>query len=65
MQKRGCIAAEMADSILHYFYVSKRLDDVPIVYSGTGCGLNDVIWAPHFGLPYVSHTLRSLMPGYY
>ena len=45
--------------------VPKGLDDVRIVYNGTGCRLNAVIWAPHFGLPYVSHMLRSLMPGYY
>ena len=22
------------------------------------------MWAPHFGLPYVTHTVYSLMPGY-
>ena len=63
--KRGYVTGEKADSILHYFYVPKGLDDVWIVYNRTVCGLNDVIWAPHFGLPYVSHTLRNLMPGYY
>ena len=50
---------------MQYFYAPKGLDDVRIVYNGTGCGLNAVIWAPHFGLPYVSHTLRSSMQGYY
>ena len=35
-----------------------------MVYNGTGCGLNASLWAPHFGLPYVTHTTRSLMPGY-
>ena len=36
-----------------------------MVYNGIGSGLNEAVWAPHFGLPYVSHTARSLMPGYY
>ena len=39
-------------------------EDVRIVYNGTGSGLNDTLWAPHFGLPNVRHTARSLMPGY-
>lgn len=34
-------------------------------YNGASCGLSDVLWAPHFGLPMVKHTLRSLVPGYY
>ena len=34
------------------------------MYNGTSSGLNDAVWAPHFGLPYVTHTIRSLMPGY-
>jgi len=65
VRKRDYIASEPVDSLLHYFYVPKGPDDVRIVYNGTGCGLNDIMWAPHFGLPYVTHTLRSLMPGYY
>ena len=24
-----------------------------------------MLWAPHFGLPTVRHTLRALLPGYY
>ena len=27
-----------------------------MVYNGTGCGLNTIIWAPHFDLPTVKHT---------
>ena len=26
--------------------------------------LNLALWAPHFGLPIVQHTLRALRPGY-
>ena len=43
VRKRGYIAGEKADSIMYYFYVPKGLDDVRIVYNGTGCRLNDVI----------------------
>jgi hypothetical protein len=35
-----------------------------MVYSGTSCGLNDVLWAPRFGLPTVKQTLRALLAGY-
>ena len=52
------------DSLIHYFYVPKGLKDIRMVYNGTSSGLNDAVWAPHFGLPYVTHTIRSLMPGY-
>ncbi len=36
-----------------------------MVYSSTSCGLNDVLWAPRFGLPTVRQTLRALLPGYF
>ena len=51
-------------SLIHYFYVKKGLYGVMIVYNGTGCGLNDSIWALHFELPTVWHTLCSLLLGY-
>ena len=51
-------------SLIHYFDVEKGLEDIRMVYNGTGSGLNEAVWAPHFGLPYVSHTVRSLIPGY-
>ena len=47
------------------FYVDKGLTDIRMVYIGTSCGLNNVLWAPHFGLATVNHTLRSLLPGYH
>ena len=34
------------------------------VYNGTSCGLNEVLWAPRFGLPTVKQTLHALLPGY-
>ena len=35
-----------------------------MVYNGTSCGLNEVLWAPRFGLPTVKQTLHALLPGY-
>ncbi len=35
-----------------------------MVYNGTSCGLNEVLWASRFGLPTVKQTLRALLAGY-
>ena len=48
----------------HYFCVDKGEDNIRMVYNGTSCGLNDVLWAPRFGLPTVKQTLKSLLAGY-
>ncbi len=48
----------------HYFCVDKGLDDSWVVYNGTSCGLNNVLWAPLFGLPTIKQTLQALLPGY-
>ena len=61
---KNYIEVESLISLIHYFYLKKAVHDVMMVYNGTGCGLNDRIWAPHFRLPTVRHTLRSLLPGY-
>ena len=53
------------NSLLHYFWVPKGDSDIRMVYDGSGCGLNDIIWAAHFGLPTVRNTARALLPGYY
>ena len=65
VRKKEHIDSGYVLSLIHYFYVPKGEDDVRIVYNGTGSGLNDTLWAPHFGLPDVRHTTRSLMPGYF
>ena len=65
VRKRNYIEPGSVKSLLHYFCVSKGIDDIRMVYNGTGCGLNEAIWAPRFGLPTVRQTLRSLLPGYY
>ena len=46
------------------FYIRKGLNDIWMVYNGTPCGLNLSLWAPHFGLLIVQHTLCALLPGY-
>ena len=51
-------------SLICYFYVKKGLFVVRMVYNGTGCGLYDSIWAPHFRLPMVQHMLCSLLSDY-
>ena len=58
-------AGDEVKSLTHMFCVPKGSSDIRMVYNGTSCGLNDVLWAPHFGLPIMQHTLRSLLPGYY
>lgn len=64
VRMRRYIEEGLVRSLTHYFYVAKGLEDIRMVYNGTSCGLNDIIWAPHFGLPTVKQTTRSLLPGY-
>ena len=63
--KRKYIECGTVLSLTHMLYVPKGKQDIRMVYNGTSCGLNDVLWAPHFGLPIVQHTLRSLLTGYH
>lgn len=51
--------------LAHYFYVPKGEEDIRMVYNGTSCGLNDCLFAPHFGLPVIEHVMRSVLPGYH
>ncbi len=64
VRRRGYVSAGPVVSGTHYFSVPKGLDDIRMVYNGTSCGLNDVLWAPRFGLPTVKQTLQALLPGY-
>ena len=48
---KGYIEVGLVTSLIDCFYVKKGLFDVRMVYNGTGCGLNDRVWAPHFGIP--------------
>jgi hypothetical protein len=65
VRKRGYISPGPVLGGTHYFCVPKGLDDIRMVYNGTSCGLNDVLFAPRFGLPTVRHTLRAILPGYH
>ena len=64
---RDCLYIEPGDvcSLTRYFHIPKGPKNITMVYNGTGCDLNAAFWAPHFGLPYATHTTKSLMPGYY
>ncbi len=53
VRKRGYISSEPVVSGTHYFSVPKGLEGIRMVYDGTSFGLNDVLWAPRFGLPTV------------
>ena len=64
VRKRGYILPGKVVGGTHYFCVDKGEDDIRMVYNGTSCGLNDVLWAPRFGLPTVKQTLRALLAGY-
>jgi hypothetical protein len=48
-----------------FFSVDKGETDIRMVYNGTSCGLNNVLYTPHFGIPTVRETLRAIMPGFY
>ncbi len=52
-------------SLLPYFYIPKGTDDIRVVYNGTVCGLNEIIWVPTFALPTVAMHLRSICVGSY
>ena len=56
---RNYIEAGKVTSLTHYFWVQKDLVDIRMLYNGMESGLNDAVWAPHFGLPYVTHTPRA------
>ncbi len=47
------------------FSVDKGPTDIQMVYNGTSCGLNNVLYSPHFGLPTMRETLRAILPGFY
>ena len=64
VRKRLYIEPEKILSLTHMFYVHKGLNDIRMVYNGTSCGLNLALWATHFGLPIVQHTIHALLPGY-
>ncbi len=64
VRKRGYVIPEPVVSGTHYFSLPKGLENIRMVYNGSSCGLNDVLWAPRFGLLMVKQTQRALLPGY-
>jgi hypothetical protein len=65
VRMKGYIAPGTVKSLTHFFYVPKGESNIRMVYNGTSSGLNDCLFAPHFGLPIIRHALRSLLPGYH
>jgi len=50
---RGYLEQGYVHSLINYFAVPKGEGDIRIVYDGTKCGLNSVVWAPNFFLPSI------------
>ncbi len=65
VQERGYIAPGTVKSLTSYFPVPKGPDDIRMVYDGTKCGLNHVVWAPWFALPTIEEHLRAVTVGTY
>ncbi len=65
VRRRRYIDTGEVTSLTHMFAVPKGSRDLRMVYNGTSSGLNDVLFAPHFGLPTLSNTSRALLGGYY
>ena len=65
LRRRGYIKPGEITSGTHYFCVNKGETDIRMVYNGTSCGLNAYLYAPHYGLLTVKHTMRALREGYY
>ncbi len=57
VRRRDYIQAEEVISGTSFFSVDKGATDIWMVYNGTSCGLNGILYAPHFGLPTVKETL--------
>ena len=61
---RGYIDPDtVVQSLMSFFYVPKGEDDIRMVYDGTKCGLNDVVWVPSFFLPTMESHLRAVVEG--
>lgn len=67
---------ESIDSLMSFFSVPKvtvyheetgteEVLDIRMVYNGSSCGLNAVIWAPWFALPTGDQMIRTLDEGYW
>jgi hypothetical protein len=59
------IKAGRIESGTSFVSVDKWATDIRMVYNGTSCGLNDILYAPHFDLPTVRTTLRAILLGFF
>ena len=57
------ISPGLVKSEIEVFHVAKGEDDIRLVYNGTSCGLNAVLWAPWFAVPTVNTLLRTVETG--
>ena len=60
VRERLYINVGLVLSLMHMFYVPKGDSDVRMVYNGAASGINECLFAPHFGLPVILYVLRSL-----
>ena len=60
VRTRRYICPGQVTSLTDYFDVPKGINDVRMVYNGTSCGLNDLLWAPSFWLPNTITAARLL-----
>jgi hypothetical protein len=58
------VDSDFIKSLMGFFEVEKG-DDIRMVYNGTSCGLNKVLWAPNFLLPCPDTATYLLSYGYY
>jgi hypothetical protein len=78
VRSRGYITdtRETVKSVMHFFSVPKvtvyheetgeeEVIDIHMVYNGTSCGLNAVLWAPWFALPMGEQMLQTVDVGYW
>jgi hypothetical protein len=78
VRRRGYIAPSRGpiQSLMNFFSVPKvtvynqatgkdDILEIRMVYNGTSCGLNPVLWAPWFALPTGEQMIRTLDVGYW
>lgn len=57
---RGYMKRGPVITLTSFFGVPKDVTDIQMVYDASQSGLNDVVWAPSFGLPTVDSTLWGI-----
>ena len=51
-------------TVYHEDTKEEEVLDICMVYNGSSCGLNQVLWAPWFALPFGDQMIRTLDEGY-